>query len=123
MNKEQLFKAAGLSGTFDSAIPQIIFNKISEVMRFADYDGVGTINPLELFVWWYPDREDKEYQLGGRMLPITRMYALAMERGELITVAEKRALIQNLMGDVDRDTVLSDELEAMAQQEACNASN
>ena len=123
MNKEQLFKAAGLSGTFDTAIPQIVYNKISEVMRFADHDGVGTINPLELFVWWYPDREDKEYQLGGRMLPITRMYALAEQRGELITVAEKRALIQNLMGDVDRDTVLSDELEAMAQQEACNASN
>ena len=116
MNKNELFKAAGLSGTFDSEIPQIVFNKISEVMRFADYDGVGTINPLELFVWWYPDREDEEYQLGGRMLPITRMYALAMERGELITVAEKRALIQNLMGDVDRDTVLSDELEAMAQR-------
>ena len=123
MNKEQLFKASGLSGTFDNAIPQIIFNKISEVMRFADYDGVGSINPLELFVWWYPDKEDKEYQFGGRLLPIARMYALAIQRGELIPVAEKRSLVKNLMGDVDRDTVLNDELEAMAQQEACNASN
>lgn len=123
MNKEQLFEAAGLSGTFDSAIPQIVSNKIAEVMRFADYDGVGTIHPLELFVWWYPDREDEAYQFGGRLLSIARMYRLAMDRCELIPMAEKRALIQNLMGDVDRDMVLKDELETMAQQEAYNASH
>ena len=123
MNKNELFKAAGLSGTFDSEIPQTVFNKISEVMRFADYDGVGSINPLELFVWWYPDREDKAYSLCGRMLPVARMYALAMQRGELIPVAEKRSLVENLMGDVDRDMVLKDELETMAQQEAYNASH
>ena len=123
MNKEQLFKAAGLSGTFDSEIPQTVFNKISEVMRFADFDGVVSINPLELFVWWYPDKEDEEYQFGGRLMPIAKLYALAMQRGELIPIAEKRSLVKNLMGDVDRDTVLNDELETMAQQEACNASN
>ena len=123
MNKEQLFKAAGLSGTFDSEIPQTAYDEIAKVLRFADFDGVVSINPIELFVWWYPDREDKAYSLCGRMMPVARMYALAIQRGELIPVAEKRALIKNLMGGVDRDTVLNDELEAMAQQEAHNASH
>lgn len=123
MNKEQLFKAAGLSGTFDSEIPHPAYEEIAKVLRFADFDGVVSINPIELFVWWYPDREDKAYSLCGRMLPVARMYALAIQRGELIPVAEKRSLIKHLMGDVDRDTVLNDELEAMAQQEAINASH
>ncbi len=82
MNKEQLFKASGLSGTFDSALPQILFDKLSEVLRLCDHDNQLNINPLELFVWWYPDREDKDYQFGGKMLPISRLYALAEERRE-----------------------------------------
>jgi len=123
MNKNELFKAAGLSGTFDDAIPQIVFKEIAEVMRFADYHNAVTINPRELFVWWYPKLGDEEYSSCGRLLPIARMYALAIQRGELIPVAEKRSLVKNLMGDVDRDTVLNDELEAMAQQEAINASH
>jgi hypothetical protein len=81
MNKEQLFKSSGLSGTFDSALPQILFDKLSEVLRFCSHDEVS-INPLELFVWWYPDREDKAYSLGGRLLPISRLYALAEEQRE-----------------------------------------
>ena len=84
MNKEQLFKASGLSGTFDSALPQQVFDKLSKVFKlWTEPFGQGSsINPLEVFVWWYPDKDDKDYVFGGRLLPISRLYALAEERRE-----------------------------------------
>ena len=76
MNKEELFRMSGLSGTFDNALPQWWFDQVLPLIR--------PYNPLELFVWWYPSREDSEYCSSGKPLAISRMFSLALERGELI---------------------------------------
>jgi hypothetical protein len=117
MTKEELFRASGLSGTFDTSLPQPIFDKID--------DATG-LHPLGSYVWWYPDREDKEYEscgFGGKLMSIARMYALAEQRRYLIRGAEMKSLCKTLMSDVDRSLVLQNELETMAQQEAYNANH
>ena len=95
MTGKQLFKASGLSGEYDTAIPQQVFNKISDALGF---------NPLGHFVWWYPDRGDEEYVMGGKLLPVL--------------IEEKYALVNHLVTDVDRDIVLASELEQMSQEKA-----
>jgi hypothetical protein len=109
MTGKQLFKASGLSGEYDTAIPQQVFNKISDALGF---------NPLGHFVWWYPDRGDEEYVMGGKLLPVKTMYDLAIKKRKLILIEEKYALVNHLVTDVDRDIVLASELEQMSQEKA-----
>ena len=112
MNTSELFKFSGLSGNYDTAIPQERFNQISNALGF---------NPLGHFVWWYPPRDDKEYEtcgMGGKLLPVSRLFALAVDRRKLINNDEKYALVTHLLGKADRDIVLADELETMKQEKA-----
>ena len=109
MTQEKLFKASGLSGEYDTAIPQQMFNTISDALGF---------NPLGHFVWWYPDRDDEEHVMGGKLLSVKTMYDLAVKKRELIPIEEKYALVNHLVTDVDRDIVLASELEQMSQEKA-----
>jgi hypothetical protein len=112
MTGEQLFKASGLSGEYDTAIPQQVFNTILDALGF---------NPLGHFVWWYPERDDEEYETcgsGGKLLPVKTMYDLAIKKRKLILIEEKYALVNHLVTDVDRDIVLASELEQMSQEKA-----
>ena len=112
MTTEKLFRMSGLSGTFDPNIPQERHREIANALGE---------NPLGHIVWWYPSRDDKEYEtcgMGGKPLLVSRLFALAVERRKLIENEEKYRLITRLMGGVDKDIVLADEKECMEQEKA-----
>lgn len=109
---EKLFEMSGLSGTFDTAIPLERYNEIA--------DALGE-NPWGMFVWWYPARTDREYDtcgMGGKLMAVSTLFRLAMDRRKLIENEEKYRLITRLMGGVDKDIVLADEKECMEQEKA-----
>jgi hypothetical protein len=109
---EKLFEMSGLSGTFDSTIPQERYDEIA--------DALGE-NPWGMFVWWYPSRDDREYDtcgMFGKALLVSRLFALAVDRRKLIESDEKYRLVTHLMGGVDKDIVLADEKECMEQEKA-----
>lgn len=113
MNSEELFQASGLSGVIDTAIPQSVFDRISDVLGF---------NPLGHFVWWYPAREDtEEYKKcggGGMLLSVARLYYLTEDRRKLIDCEEMTALCKTLKGRVDTDIVVNLHLEGLKMDEA-----
>ena len=112
MTGEQLFKASGLSGEYDTAIPQQVFNKISDALGF---------NPLGHFVWWYPDRDDEEYETcgsSGKLLPVKTMYDLALKNRSLIESEEMRAVCKTIVGGADGHLIAIDKLEMMEQEDA-----
>ena len=108
MNSEELFRASGLSGVIDTALPQAVFDKLSAVLGF---------NPMGHFVWWYPAREDTdEYEkcgMGGMLLSVARLYACVVDRRKLIDCDEVASLCKTLQGGADKDIVVNMELETL----------
>jgi hypothetical protein len=108
MNSEELFQASGLSGVIDTALPQSVFDRISDALGF---------NPLGHFVWWYPAEEDtEEYErcgMGGMLLSVARLYACVVERRKLIDCDEVAALCKTLQGGADKDIMVNMELESL----------
>ncbi len=113
MNSEELFQASGLSGVIDTAIPQSVFDRISDALGF---------NPLGHFVWWYPAGEDtEEYKKcggGGMLLPVSRLYYLAEERRKLIDCDEVASLCKTLQGKTDKDVVVGWTVEGLEMDKA-----
>lgn len=98
MNSEELFQASGLSGVIDTSLPQSLFDEILNVLGF---------NPLGHFVYWYPARDDPEFQDtksargtmdGGRLLSVSRLYAEAEKNGRLLLQHKDHAYIKRQHG-------------------------
>ena len=69
MDKNELFKASGLGGTIDCALPQSFFDVVTKATGY---------NAGQLFVWWYPPRDHELWSISGRPLSIAELYSMAI---------------------------------------------
>lgn len=81
MDKNELFKASGLPGEIDCALPDAFNRQVLETTGHRAGD---------LFVWWYAPNNHEEYAFSGKPLSLARLYALAIANRKLLDVTDVR---------------------------------